>query len=102
MVRDVTTLLDRAVTTARAAGHSVTGWTMQSSEDGYVAWLYIEDDEGQQPLFTDVDLLPTALAAAEWCLLRAKGETTSGVDVDGDGDEDSGDAGDDEEDDLDA
>lgn len=71
---DVAAILDRAVATARAAGHPVSGWTMQSSDDGYVAWLYVEDDESQQPLFDDVDLLPSAEAAARWCLMRAEGQ----------------------------
>lgn len=71
---DVAAILDRAVATARAAGHPVSGWTMQSSDEGYVAWLYVEDDESQEPLFDDVDLLPSAEAAARWCLMRAEGQ----------------------------
>jgi hypothetical protein len=71
---DVVGVLDRAVEVARAAGHEVTGWTMQSGDDGYVAWLYIEDDDGQMPVFDSVDVLPSALAAARWCLVQAGGD----------------------------
>ncbi|MEQ1503223.1 MAG: hypothetical protein ABMB14_13385 [Myxococcota bacterium] len=69
---DVIGMLDESVEVARAAGKDVEGWTMQSSDDGYVAWLYREDDDGQWPLFDDVDMLPTALGAARWCLNKAK------------------------------
>jgi hypothetical protein len=72
MGRDVVEILDEAVEAARSAGHEVAGWMMQSSEDGYVAWLYREDDEGQWPLFEDVDVQFTAESAAESCLTRAR------------------------------
>lgn len=74
MARDAVSILDRAVKIVRAAGRDVAGWTMQSSADGYVAWLYREDDDGQWPLFEDVDVRDTAVAAAESCLVRATEE----------------------------
>lgn len=68
---DPVELLNQAVEAARAAGLRCDGWTMQASEDGYVAWLYVEDEESQDSLFEGVDILPTAEAAAQWCLVRA-------------------------------
>lgn len=64
----VVELLDAAVESARAAGQDCAGWTMQSDEDGYVAWLYREDDDGQHSLFDSVMVQITALSAAQWCL----------------------------------
>jgi hypothetical protein len=70
MKNEVVEILDQAVALARAAGHDVQGWTMQSSVEGYTAWLYREDDEGQWFLFDEVDILPTAMAAARACAAR--------------------------------
>ena len=67
---DAVTVLNQAVEAARAAGLACDGWTMQASSDGYVAWLYTEDDDGQYSLFDGVDILPTALAAAQACLVK--------------------------------
>lgn len=64
----VVELLDAAVEAARAAGRDCAGWTMQSDEDGYVAWLYREDDDGQHSLFETVLVQITAMSAAQWCL----------------------------------
>jgi hypothetical protein len=64
----VVELLDAAVEAARAAGRDCSGWTMQSDEDGYVAWLYREDDDGQHSLFDSVFVQITALSAAQWVL----------------------------------
>lgn len=66
--QDPIAILEEAEQAARAAGHAVTGWMLQSSEDGYVAWLYREDDEGQHSLLESVEILPSPLAAAQWCL----------------------------------
>jgi hypothetical protein len=71
---DVIATLEAATAAARAAGHNVTGWTLQSSEDGYVAWLYEEDDEGQRSITESVEILPSAIAAARWCLTQFAGE----------------------------
>lgn len=71
---DVIRMLDEAVTKAKAAGMEVSGWTMQSSEDGYVAWLYVEDEEGQNFLFDEVDVHGTAQEAAASCLALVTGE----------------------------
>lgn len=71
---DAVAVLESAVEAARAAGKPVTGWMMQSSEDGYVAWLYLEDDDGQHSLFESVEILPSPLAAAEWCLTQLSEE----------------------------
>ena len=70
-MEDPVVLLNRAVEAARAAGIDCDGWTMQASEDGYVAWLYTEDDDSQTSLFEGVDILPSASAAAQWVLVRA-------------------------------
>ena len=67
---EVVEILNRAVEDARAAGHEADGWTLQSNQDGYAAWLYREDDEGQSYLFDEVDVLPTAIAAARACAAR--------------------------------
>jgi hypothetical protein len=64
----VVELLDAAVEAARAAGRDCAGWTMQSDEDGYVAWLYREDDDGQHSLFDQVMVQFTAISAAQWVL----------------------------------
>lgn len=69
---DVITILDDAVAHARAAGLDVEGWTMQSGADGYVAWLYREDEEGQSFLFSEVDIYPDAVDAARACLARTR------------------------------
>ena len=71
---DVLALLDEAVDFARAAGKEVAGWNMQSGDDGFAVWLYLEDDEGQRPLFESVDVMPSAEAAARWCLAQVRGE----------------------------
>jgi hypothetical protein len=71
---DVVAVLDAAAAAARAAGHTVSGWTLQSSEDGYVAWLYEEDEEGQRSISEEVEILPSAIAAARWCLTQFAGE----------------------------
>ena len=71
---DVIGVLEEAAQAARAAGHQVSGWTLQSSEDGYVAWLYQEDDEGQHSLNDSVEILPSALAAAKWCLTQFRSD----------------------------
>lgn len=68
---DPVVMLNRAVEAAREAGFDCDGWTMQASEDGYVAWLYTEDETTQQSLFEGVDILPSASAAAQWVLVRA-------------------------------
>lgn len=68
---DPVVLLNQAVEAARAAGIDCDGWTMQASEDGYVAWLYTEDETSQVSLFEGVDILPSAAAAAQWVLVRA-------------------------------
>ena len=73
MVNEVIDILDRAVASARAAGHEVTGWTMQSSAEGYTAWLYREDDEGQWFLFDEVDIVSSPIAAARECAARLNG-----------------------------
>lgn len=67
---DPAAILDEAVAAARRAGLDCTGWTLQSSDDGYVAWLYAEDEEGQWSLFDEVDTMRTAVAAARWVLDR--------------------------------
>jgi hypothetical protein len=95
MARDAVGILDRAVALAKAAGRTCSGWTMQSSEDGYVAWLYREDDEGQWPLFEGVEVRDTAQGAAEACLARATDPDEDGADapddeVDEDEDDDDG------------
>ena len=68
---DPVAMLNQAVEAAKAAGIECDGWTMQSSSDGYVAWLYTEDEESQTSLFEGVDILPSAAAAAQWVLVRA-------------------------------
>ena len=68
---DPVAMLNQAVEAAKAAGIECDGWTMQSSSDGYVAWLYTEDEESQTSLFEGVDILPSASAAAQWVLVRA-------------------------------
>ena len=73
----VVELLDAAVEAARAAGRDCAGWTMQSDEDGYVAWLYREDDDGQHSLFEQVIVQIIALSAAQWVLA----EVTKGSDA---------------------
>lgn len=67
---DVIGMLDSAVARARAAGLEVDGWTMQSGGDGYVAWLYREDEEGQAFLFDEVEVCASADDAAQACLDR--------------------------------
>jgi hypothetical protein len=90
MARDAVGILDRAVALAKAAGRTCSGWTMQSSDDGYVAWLYREDDEGQWPLFEGVEVRDTAQGAAEACLARA-------TEPEGEGDDDPADDDDEDE-----
>ncbi|MEZ4241216.1 MAG: hypothetical protein R3F59_34665 [Myxococcota bacterium] len=71
---DALALLEQAVEAARSSGIEVTGWTMQSGDDGYAVWLYVEDEEdGQRSVFDSVDVLPSPLAAARWCLMQARG-----------------------------
>lgn len=70
-------LLDLAVNEARTAGVAVSGWTMQSGEGGYAAWLYIEDDETQRSILDEVELHTSARAAALWCLERARALVSS-------------------------
>jgi hypothetical protein len=82
MSADPIEVLDEAVEVVRASGREVTGWMMQSNEDGYTAWLYVEDDEAQWPLFEDVETQITALSAAQWVLRKVRGE--------GDGADDEG------------
>ncbi|MEQ1503770.1 MAG: hypothetical protein ABMB14_16135 [Myxococcota bacterium] len=72
MRNEVIEILDEAVSNARAAGHEVTGWTMQSSAEGYTAWLYHEDDERQYYLFDDVEVVTNPLAAAKACAARLR------------------------------
>lgn len=67
---DVVSILDEAARLARARGLDCEGWCMQSNEDGYVAWLYREDDDGQWSLFDEVENLPTALESARWVLAQ--------------------------------
>lgn len=69
---NVLQMLEDAVEAARATGLEVTGWTMQSGDDGFAVWLYVEDDEGQRPVFDSVDVMPSAEAAARWCLMQAR------------------------------
>jgi hypothetical protein len=74
---DVFTVLNQAVEVARASGREVTGWTMQAGDGGYAVWLYVEDDDGQRPVFDSVDVMPSAEAAARWCLTQVSGDEPS-------------------------
>jgi hypothetical protein len=70
---DPLALLDQAVLEARRAGRDCDGWTMQATEEGYVAWLFRDDDdEGQWSLFDQVEVMPSAGAAARWCLEQVR------------------------------
>jgi hypothetical protein len=70
MAKSVVAILNQAVNLARSRGIECAGWMMQATDGGYVAWLFREDDEGQWPLWDDVDVKEEGLAAAEWCLAR--------------------------------
>ena len=72
-------LLNQAVNTVRSAGHECAGWTMQANDDGYVAWLFDENDEGQTSLFEHVEVVSTAEAAARWVLAQAQDLAGDGV-----------------------
>lgn len=61
-------VLDAAVLAAKSSGYAVTGWTLQSGEGGYAAWLYHDDGNTQQPLTPKVDLHTSAGDAALACL----------------------------------
>lgn len=67
-MEDPTKVLDRAAEAARGAGTECEGWTLQSSSDGYAAWLYrVDEEERQIPLVDVVDAFPTADEAARSC-----------------------------------
>jgi hypothetical protein len=57
---DLLEMLDDAVVAARRAGHSVTGWNLQSGEGGFAVWLFDEHEEGQR----SVMMLPELEAVA--------------------------------------
>lgn len=65
---DVIGLLDSAVELARQAGIPVAGWTMQSSDEGYGVWLYVEQDGVQTSIFDEILVHWTAGASALWCV----------------------------------
>lgn len=69
--KDRIDLLDECVEIARGRGYPVTGWTMQSGEDGYCAWLYVEDEE-QKSIFDEIDIYATADEAANACREQAE------------------------------
>lgn len=71
---DALSLLEEAVRVARERGLDCEGFSLQSNDDGYVAWLYREDDEGQWSLFDEVENMPTAEEAARWVLEQVKGD----------------------------
>ena len=52
---------------------------MQANDDGYVAWLFDENDEGQTSLFEHVEVVSTAEAAARWVLAQAQDLAGDGV-----------------------
>ncbi|MEL6343199.1 MAG: hypothetical protein AAFV53_08680 [Myxococcota bacterium] len=61
--------LDQAVITVREMGYSITGWMVQRDAQGFVAWLYVTDDEGRMlALMDEVEMFPTLQQAADWCL----------------------------------
>jgi len=67
-MEDPTAVLDRAVEAVRGVGMECEGWTLQSSSDGYAAWLYrLDEEERQIPLVDAVDAFPTADEAARSC-----------------------------------
>ena len=66
-------LLEQAVLAAREAGVECHGFTLQSSPQGYAAWVYVEDDEGQWPLIEEVECQNTAIEAARWALETVRG-----------------------------
>ena len=68
---DPVNLLNQAVEVVRGAGMPCDGWTLQASDEGFVAWLFVEDAESQRCLFEGVDILPSAAAAAHSALVRA-------------------------------
>lgn len=63
-------LLDEAVEEARRHGYEVTGWTLQYDGEGYVAWLYHEEDE-QTSVFSTADVHESPREAALECFLAA-------------------------------
>ena len=74
---DATTMLDKAVVTAKAMGVSCTGWMAQRHAEGFVAWLYVTDETGRMlSLMGDVESFPSLLQAAAWYLavVEAYGE----------------------------
>ena len=70
--KDPLDLLNRAVNVVRAAGIDCAGWTLQANDDGYSAWLFDEDAEGQTSLFERVEVVSTAEAAAAWVLAQSE------------------------------
>lgn len=64
-------VLDESVEIARGKGYPVTGWTMQSGDDGYCAWLYIEDEE-QSSVFEEINVYGTPDEAANSCREQAE------------------------------
>ena len=63
--------LHEAVALARERGLEVTGWTLQSSPEGYAAWLYVELDDTQHHLEAVVDVHRSPTLAARACLASA-------------------------------
>ena len=71
MSPDPLDLLEEALVQVRSKGHVATGWLLESDELGYVAWLYLTDDDTEIPLWSEAELKPTVLQACRACLQRA-------------------------------
>ena len=68
-------MLDEAVLQARRQGRDCDGWTLQATDEGYVAWLFRDDTEqGQWSLFERVEVFSSSGAAARWCLEQVRSE----------------------------
>lgn len=76
-MNDAAKILDQAVLTVLEMGFACTGWMVQRDGQGFVAWLYVTDDEGRLlSLMQDVEVHPSVEQAAAWCLavVQAHGE----------------------------
>ena len=64
-------ILDQAVQVAREKGYKADGWFFQRDAAGFTVWLYWEDEEDEGVVFDDIEVVPTPMAAATYCLSRA-------------------------------
>lgn len=56
--------MNAAVKAAAERGYEVSGWMVSRSEDGFTAWLYVEDESTQHSLFDEISFCATMYEAA--------------------------------------